>query len=45
MVERTSALIMALSMLEIVSKKARPATIRMIGRISVNQYPLGFFPQ
>ena len=39
MVERTSALMMALSMLVIVSNRTRPDTIRMMERISMNQDP------
>ena len=37
MVERTSALMMALSMLVIVSKRTRPAMMRMMERISMDQ--------
>jgi hypothetical protein len=41
-VESTSALIMALSTLVIVSNKTRPAMIRMMERRSMNQELIGF---
>ena len=44
-VESTSALMIALSMLVMVSKRQRPAMMRIIERISMCQNRMGFFRQ